>query len=122
MGEIEPDPKTWKANFRCAMNSLPDIEEVKDKSISKGSTAVRVYRMLPSSAKTQKKGIPLKHFGPQKRKKWSGRSQKKAKGHLQSLPASCQANAPPKIIREGGERITRSCNRRQKQQPTDSSV
>ncbi|XP_048344377.1 interferon regulatory factor 1 isoform X2 [Sphaerodactylus townsendi] len=54
-GEIQPDPKTWKANFRCAMNSLPDIEEVKDKSISKGSSAVRVYRMLPLSAKSQKK-------------------------------------------------------------------
>ncbi|XP_066470532.1 interferon regulatory factor 1 [Tiliqua scincoides] len=54
-GEVEPDPKTWKANFRCAMNSLPDIEEVKDKSVSKGSTAVRVYRMLPASAKSQKK-------------------------------------------------------------------
>ncbi|XP_062867725.1 interferon regulatory factor 1b [Trichomycterus rosablanca] len=45
-GISEPDPKTWKANFRCAMNSLPDIEEVKDKSINKGCAAVRVYRML----------------------------------------------------------------------------
>ncbi|XP_077183016.1 interferon regulatory factor 1 isoform X2 [Paroedura picta] len=54
-GDVQPDPKTWKANFRCAMNSLPDIEEVKDKSISKGSSAVRVYRMLPPSAKSQKK-------------------------------------------------------------------
>ncbi|KAI4904716.1 hypothetical protein NFI96_023997 [Prochilodus magdalenae] len=45
-GVSDPDPKTWKANFRCAMNSLPDIEEVKDKSINKGCEAVRVYRML----------------------------------------------------------------------------
>uniref|UniRef100_A0A8C5GGC7 IRF tryptophan pentad repeat domain-containing protein n=1 Tax=Gouania willdenowi TaxID=441366 RepID=A0A8C5GGC7_GOUWI len=28
------DPKTWKANFRNAMNSLPDIEEVKDKRVT----------------------------------------------------------------------------------------
>ncbi|XP_067422857.1 interferon regulatory factor 1 isoform X2 [Emydura macquarii macquarii] len=55
IGEKEPDPKTWKANFRCAMNSLPDIEEVKDKSINKGSSAVRVYRMLPPLTKHQKK-------------------------------------------------------------------
>ncbi|NXK22704.1 IRF1 factor, partial [Arenaria interpres] len=55
MGEKDPDPKTWKANFRCAMNSLPDIEEVKDKSINKGSSAVRVYRMLPPLTKDQKK-------------------------------------------------------------------
>ncbi|NXG32232.1 IRF1 factor, partial [Dromaius novaehollandiae] len=55
IGEKDPDPKTWKANFRCAMNSLPDIEEVKDKSINKGSSAVRVYRMLPPLTKDQKK-------------------------------------------------------------------
>ncbi|PIO31007.1 hypothetical protein AB205_0098630 [Aquarana catesbeiana] len=54
-GEKEPDPKTWKANFRCAMNSLPDIKEVKDRSIYKGSSAVRVYKMLPASIKTEKK-------------------------------------------------------------------
>ncbi|KAF7666716.1 hypothetical protein LDENG_00094750 [Lucifuga dentata] len=49
------DPKTWKANFRCAMNSLPDIEEVKDKSINKGHQAVRVYRLLPVSSKSKDK-------------------------------------------------------------------
>ncbi|XP_075065944.1 interferon regulatory factor 1 [Mixophyes fleayi] len=54
-GEKVPDPKTWKANFRCAMNSLPDIKEVKDKSIYKGSSAVRVYRMLPTQIKLEKK-------------------------------------------------------------------
>ncbi|KAG2456157.1 IRF1 factor, partial [Polypterus senegalus] len=54
-GNSVPDPKTWKANFRCAMNSLPDIEEVKDKSINKGSSAIRVYRMLPPVKKTQRK-------------------------------------------------------------------
>lgn len=49
------DPKTWKANFRCAMNSLPDIEEVKDKSVNKGHQAVRVFRMLPSTPKSRDK-------------------------------------------------------------------
>lgn len=47
------DPKTWKANFRCAMNSLPDIEEVKDKSVNKGHQAMRVFRMLPASPKSR---------------------------------------------------------------------
>uniref|UniRef100_H3A4E0 Interferon regulatory factor 2 n=1 Tax=Latimeria chalumnae TaxID=7897 RepID=H3A4E0_LATCH len=55
-GVDKPDPKTWKANFRCAMNSLPDIEEVKDKSMKKGNNAFRVYRMLPASEKPTKKG------------------------------------------------------------------
>lgn len=45
------DPKTWKANFRCAMNSLPDITEVKTMSINKGHQAVRVFKMLPAVSK-----------------------------------------------------------------------
>ncbi|XP_073335331.1 interferon regulatory factor 1b isoform X4 [Pagrus major] len=49
------DPKTWKANFRCAMNSLPDVEEVKDKSINKGHQAMRVFRLLPSTPKSRDK-------------------------------------------------------------------
>ncbi|XP_028322251.1 interferon regulatory factor 1-like [Gouania willdenowi] len=49
------DPKTWKANFRCAMNSLPDIVEVKDKSVNKGHQAVRVFRMLPQTQKCRDK-------------------------------------------------------------------
>ncbi|CAJ1057959.1 interferon regulatory factor 2-like isoform X1 [Xyrichtys novacula] len=55
-GTDRPDPKTWKANFRCAMNSLPDIEEVKDKSIKKGTNAFRVYKMLSSAERSLKKG------------------------------------------------------------------
>ncbi|XP_053179800.1 interferon regulatory factor 2 [Scomber japonicus] len=55
-GIDRPDPKTWKANFRCAMNSLPDIEEVKDKSIKKGTNAFRVYKMLSSTERNMKKG------------------------------------------------------------------
>ncbi|XP_073335330.1 interferon regulatory factor 1b isoform X3 [Pagrus major] len=49
------DPKTWKANFRCAMNSLPDVEEVKDESINKGHQAMRVFRLLPSTPKSRDK-------------------------------------------------------------------
>ncbi|XP_030047362.1 interferon regulatory factor 2 [Microcaecilia unicolor] len=59
-GVDKPDPKTWKANFRCAMNSLPDIEEVKDKSIKKGNNAFRVYRMLPLSERPFRKGKKTK--------------------------------------------------------------
>uniref|UniRef100_A0A4W5N7A7 Interferon regulatory factor n=1 Tax=Hucho hucho TaxID=62062 RepID=A0A4W5N7A7_9TELE len=54
-GETKPDPKTWKANFRCAMNSLPDIEEVKDKSINRGCGAVRVYKMKNVCSKPNNK-------------------------------------------------------------------
>lgn len=48
-GRDKPDPKTWKANFRCALNSLPDICELQEHSRKRGSNAYRVYRMLPSS-------------------------------------------------------------------------
>lgn len=65
-GVTEPDPKTWKANFRCAMNSLPDIEEVKDQSVNKGCGAVRVYRMLPEVAK--RKGDKRSRSGEGKRR------------------------------------------------------
>ncbi|CAL8358458.1 unnamed protein product [Merluccius merluccius] len=57
-GVDRPDPKTWKANFRCAVNSLPDMEEVKDKSIKKGTNAFRVYKMLSASERLYKKGQP----------------------------------------------------------------
>ncbi|XP_066429571.1 interferon regulatory factor 2 [Eleutherodactylus coqui] len=55
-GVDKADPKTWKANFRCAMNSLPDIEEVKDKSMKKGNNAFRVYRMIPVAERPAKRG------------------------------------------------------------------
>lgn len=55
-GIDKPDPKTWKANFRCAMNSLPDIEEVKDQSMKRGTNAFRMYRMLTATEKAIKKG------------------------------------------------------------------
>ncbi len=40
------DPKTWKATFRCALNSLPDVTEVKEMSEKKGPTAYKVYQFL----------------------------------------------------------------------------
>ncbi|MBN3295769.1 IRF2 factor, partial [Amia calva] len=60
-GIDKPDPKTWKANFRCALNSLPDVKELHDKSIKKGHNAFRVYMMLPSmKAPKRKRGKDFK--------------------------------------------------------------
>uniref|UniRef100_UPI0037E8BF8C interferon regulatory factor 1b isoform X2 n=1 Tax=Semicossyphus pulcher TaxID=241346 RepID=UPI0037E8BF8C len=61
------DPKTWKANFRCAMNSLPDIEEVKDRSVNKGHQAVRVFRMLPATPKCRDKRSKVKESKSRKK-------------------------------------------------------
>ncbi|TSP25433.1 Interferon regulatory factor 2 [Bagarius yarrelli] len=54
-GIDKPDPKTWKANFRCALNSLPDVQELRDKSIKKGHNAFRVYILLPNSKSPKKR-------------------------------------------------------------------
>ncbi|XP_062376182.1 interferon regulatory factor 1a isoform X1 [Sardina pilchardus] len=57
-GMDKPDPKTWKANFRCALNSLPDVRELHDKSMKKGTNAYRVYVMLPSAkGQRRRKGL-----------------------------------------------------------------
>ncbi|XP_069002073.1 interferon regulatory factor 1b [Embiotoca jacksoni] len=61
------DPKTWKANFRCAMNSLPDIEEVKDKSVNKGHQAMRVFRMLPATPKSRDKQGKARETKPRRK-------------------------------------------------------
>ncbi|KAM8894871.1 interferon regulatory factor 1-like isoform 2-T2 [Spinachia spinachia] len=58
-GEDQPDPKTWKANFRCAVNSLPDICELRKHGKKRGSDAYRVYRMLPG-AKTHRRARGLR--------------------------------------------------------------
>ncbi|XP_019113907.1 interferon regulatory factor 2 [Larimichthys crocea] len=73
-GIDRPDPKTWKANFRCAMNSLPDIEEVKDKSMKKGTNAFRVYKMLSAAERNMKKG-------KKKDKEGRPRGNKESKSH-----------------------------------------
>lgn len=50
----DPDPKRWKANFRCALNSLPDVEELKDRSVRKGNNAFKIYRFLSEEEKRMK--------------------------------------------------------------------
>ncbi|XP_078329513.1 uncharacterized protein LOC111100791 isoform X1 [Crassostrea virginica] len=38
--------KRWKANFRCALNSLPDVIELKDLGVRKGDNAFKVYKFI----------------------------------------------------------------------------
>ncbi|XP_063969173.1 uncharacterized protein LOC129281651 isoform X1 [Lytechinus pictus] len=48
------NPKVWKANFRCAINSLPDIEELREKGKTKGNDAYKVYRLHPKKTRRQR--------------------------------------------------------------------
>lgn len=41
------EPKKWKANFRCALNSLPDVRELTQLCQKKGTDPFKVYQMMP---------------------------------------------------------------------------
>lgn len=53
----EEDHKKWKSNFRCAIHSLPDVEELTAPGQKKGSGAVRTYKFLdkPRDKKNKKR-------------------------------------------------------------------
>lgn len=43
------EPKRWKANFRCALNSLPDVKEIKDLAQTRGKDPYKVYQLVVSN-------------------------------------------------------------------------
>ena len=45
-GRDIPDPPKWKTNFRCALNALPDIKEIREESCPRGTDAFKIYRMV----------------------------------------------------------------------------
>jgi len=47
----ESDPTVWKINFRCAINGLKDIMEIKDMQ----TEDCRVYKVLPSRSRVRRK-------------------------------------------------------------------
>jgi len=40
----EPNPKQWKANFRCALNAHPEINSVQNLGCKRGKNAFRVFQ------------------------------------------------------------------------------
>lgn len=50
-GYDRPDPRRWKANFRCALNALPDITELPNQGIARGQDACKVYQIVRKSVK-----------------------------------------------------------------------
>lgn len=51
----ESDPTVWKINFRCAINGLKDIQEMKEMQ----TEDCRVYKVLPSRSRRRR---PRRHF------------------------------------------------------------
>ena len=45
-GRDIPDTRKWKTNFRCALNALPDIKEIRGKSCPRGNDAFKIYRLF----------------------------------------------------------------------------
>lgn len=43
------EPKRWKANFRCALNSLSDVREVKQLTQTRGKEPFKVYEFIDAS-------------------------------------------------------------------------
>lgn len=50
------DPRKWKTNFRCALNALPDINEIKEQSNPRGKNAYKVYQITPGRKTLPGKG------------------------------------------------------------------
>lgn len=51
----KPDPRRWKANFRCALNALPDIKELQARGVTRGNNAYKVYQMLRKNTDVKEK-------------------------------------------------------------------
>lgn len=73
----ESDPTVWKINFRCAINGLKDIMEIKDMQ----TEDCRVYKVLPSRSRVRRKArrprfastepYPCGHAYPPESKSWT---------------------------------------------------
>ena len=42
----KPNPKKWKANFRCALNSLADVKEITPSKSNKENKCVKIYQFV----------------------------------------------------------------------------
>ena len=54
----ESDPTVWKINFRCAINGLKDIQEIKDMQ----TEDCRVYRVHPSTGRKRARSARRARF------------------------------------------------------------
>uniref|UniRef100_H2YMS0 IRF tryptophan pentad repeat domain-containing protein n=1 Tax=Ciona savignyi TaxID=51511 RepID=H2YMS0_CIOSA len=82
-GVDKPEPIVWKTRLRCALNKMPDIQEIPERSRLDISEPYRVYRLLP----------PV-HKASQIRRRLFKRSQSHDTDTMTSYPASTSSFAP----------------------------
>lgn len=89
--EDTPDPKRWKANFRCAINSLSDVHEEKGQNCKKGHDAYKVYRFDADKRLAKKRSCPSRGqravVNADSREKTRAKKQKTASGANESAVA-----------------------------------
>ncbi|XP_019635985.1 PREDICTED: interferon regulatory factor 2-like [Branchiostoma belcheri] len=77
--------KTWKANFRCALNSLPDVVELRAENCkAKGEAAYKVYRIVDRKPKRRKSRGSQSHTSPPPVSHKTGRVVKKRSAPIKS--------------------------------------
>jgi len=63
-GKETNDPRTWKTNFRCAINSLRDIERVRSEDKCNEDEAYRVFRFKEDPSPELPKDCPTETANP----------------------------------------------------------
>lgn len=88
------EPKRWKANFRCALNSLHDVREVRHLCQMRGKDPYKVYEFLHVDAARK---------GNMKRRR---RCRRDRAGHMNVdhdddvMPSSCRTRLPSYVEQE----------------------
>ncbi|XP_038061856.1 uncharacterized protein LOC119732423 [Patiria miniata] len=84
------NPKIWKANFRCAINSLPDILEIKGQGKSKGNDAFKIYKLIPKKARRTRTTSDGKTSQKRSGRVQKSRPTKPTEKHIRSPTSSSQ--------------------------------
>ena len=91
LGKYDPhneNPRRWKANFRCALNSLPDVIIVPSLCVRKGKDAYRVFKILPEKIpeKVRESKLPVMFASnPNRSNKQKITRNSRSKGKLEQI-------------------------------------
>ncbi|XP_041453837.1 uncharacterized protein LOC121407014 isoform X2 [Lytechinus variegatus] len=83
-GIHEPEPAVWKTRLRTALNKLPDIEEIHEKTQLDIPEPYRVYKLLPKKTGGSNVNNKSPHPGCHDYPPSSGRTQRSAGGNFRA--------------------------------------